>query len=245
MLNSGNVGIIQDPLGENPELVAATRPLPDHLTHDLVLSNDDKYLYVSNPHLSGSGDVLIFDVEEIIETLLSPGDYEIDVLDRGVGSPFFDESTARMVTENDFEFVPIDDINPDISIAADFEILQEDRPRNQFVFGVPDDTTRGPVAIGGNPRGIAITGGDWLDLTGPTSTTEDLLPEFKWEFEYPDEIEEINLFVSVFEQNEGLLPWDNFVDLSGPNGNPFLADQGLIRKAEGKERFFGIRFFYN
>ncbi|NEP81106.1 MAG: Ig domain-containing protein group 2 domain-containing protein, partial [Okeania sp. SIO3B3] len=103
VLNGGNVGIIQDPLGENPQLVAATRPHPDRITYDLVLSNDDKYLYVSNPHLNSSGDVLIFDVEEIIQTLSSPGDYEIDSFDRGVGSPFFNENTSRVVTEADFE----------------------------------------------------------------------------------------------------------------------------------------------
>lgn len=158
VLNGGNVGIIQDPLGENPQLVAATRPLPDRLTYDLVLSNDDKYLYVSNPYLNSSGDVLIFDVEEMIQTLSSPGDYEIDSFDRGIGSPFFNENTARVVTEADFESVPIDDINPDISIAADYEIIEENRLLNEFTFGVPDDSTRGPIAIGGNPRGLLLVG---------------------------------------------------------------------------------------
>ena len=229
VLSGSNVGIIQDPLGDNPQLVAATRPLPDRLTYDVVLSNDDKYLYVSNPHLNSSGDVLIFDVEEMIETLSSPGDYEIDILDRGVGSPFFDESTARTVTAADFESVPIDDINPDISIAADFEIVQEDRPRNQFVFGVPDDTTRGPVAIGGNPRGIAITGGDWLDLENVDLVEDDgspdLTPTLEWDFDgvASENIEEVNLFVSVFDEGNGLLPWDDVVDLNDASVLPGLS----------------------
>ena len=187
----GNIGIIKDPLGENPELVAATRPIKDAFTHDVVLSNDDKYLYVSNPSIFNSanqGDVYIYDVEEIIQTLENP-------------------------PENvDFTSTPLDDINPNISIAA-------------------SSGERAPIFLGFLPYGMAASPGDsdWLNLTGPTSTTEDLLPEFEWEFESPDEIEEISLFVSVFEENEGLLPWDNFVDFSGPNGNPFLSDQGLTK----------------
>ena len=227
VLDGGNVGIIEDPLGENPRMVAATRPIPGRLTRDLVLSNDDKYLYVSNPNLSASGDVFVFDVEEMVETLENPADYVIDGLDRGVGSPFFDESTSRVVTEADFASVPIDDINPEISIAADYEIVLEDRVRNQFTFGVPSGSTRGPVNIGGNPRGIAITGGDRLleleevDLTdsdaggGNSAEQPDLTPTFEWNFgEGAEDIREVNLFVSTFGDGEGLLPWDKLVDLS-------------------------------
>jgi DNA-binding beta-propeller fold protein YncE len=39
-----NIGIIQDPL-TNPQLVAATRPIPNGFATDLVLSGDSKYLY--------------------------------------------------------------------------------------------------------------------------------------------------------------------------------------------------------
>ncbi|NEP78129.1 MAG: hypothetical protein F6K39_08025 [Okeania sp. SIO3B3] len=233
VLNGGNVGIIQDPLGENPQLVAATRPLPNRSTYDLVLSNDDKYLYVSNPILNGSGEVLIFDVEEMIETLLSPGDYEIDILDRGVGSPFFDESTKRTVTAADFESVPIDDINPDISIAADFEIIEEDRPRNQFTFGVPADSTRGPVAIGGNPRAIERPQTPWLKLMEHLVRKDDLTPTLHWQFKENAQdvpVDEISLFVSVFDEGKGLAPWDKTVDLSSSNGNEFLAEQGLSKR---------------
>jgi hypothetical protein len=77
------------------------------------------------------------------------------------------------------------------------------------------------VHIGGNPREIAITGGDRLDLEDVSvfnSETEelDLTPTFNWEFKnIPDEnIKEVNLFVSVFDKGEGLLPWDEVVDLS-------------------------------
>ncbi|MDY6805765.1 MAG: DUF4114 domain-containing protein [Cyanobacteriota bacterium] len=243
VLDGGNVGIIEDPLGENPRMVAATRPIPGRLTRDLVLSNDDKYLYVSNPNLSGSGDVFVFDVEEMMKTLEEPEEYVIDGLDRGVGSPFFDESTSREVTQADFASVPIDDINPEISIAADYEILLEDRPRNQFTFGVPEDSTRSPINIGGNPREIAITGGDRLlelseiDLTD-NSTGEgggtgegngggqpDLTPTFEWNFgEGAEDIQEVNLFVSTFGEGEGLLPWEELVDLSDSSVLPGLSE---------------------
>ncbi|WP_044172758.1 DUF4114 domain-containing protein, partial [Kamptonema formosum] len=73
----GNIGIIKDPL-TNPQLVAATRPIPQALTADLVLSNDSKYLYASYPNLNGTGSTYVFDVEEIIETLENPGNFLID-----------------------------------------------------------------------------------------------------------------------------------------------------------------------
>jgi hypothetical protein len=100
--SGGNIGIIKDPLGPNPQLVAATRPIPEALTNDLVLSNDNKYLYASYPPLSGSGSVYAFDVEEIIKTLDNPDQFKIDSLDRGVQSPFFNATTARSVTAADF-----------------------------------------------------------------------------------------------------------------------------------------------
>ena len=72
---------------------------------------------------------------------------------------------------------------------------------------------------------------DWLDLTGPGENTEDLTPTFEWEFdELPSKnVEEVNLFLSVFDEGEGLLPWDQVVDLPDPNGNEFLFNQGLSK----------------
>ena len=42
----GNIGIIKDPLGANPQLVAATRPVPFGRPNDLTISPDGQYLYV-------------------------------------------------------------------------------------------------------------------------------------------------------------------------------------------------------
>ncbi|MHC5733046.1 MAG: hypothetical protein ACYTXY_55255, partial [Nostoc sp.] len=86
------IGIIKDPLGENPQLVAATRPIPLGLVTDLALSNDDQYLYASYPL---GGGVYIFDVEEMIKTWEHPTDYIIDQFGRPQGSRFFEALYQR------------------------------------------------------------------------------------------------------------------------------------------------------
>lgn len=72
-LAGGNIGIIKDPLGPNPKLVAATEPVPGVLTNNVTLSGDGKYLIGSYPTLSGGGNAYVFDVEEIIKTVENPG----------------------------------------------------------------------------------------------------------------------------------------------------------------------------
>ncbi|MEG5128599.1 peptidoglycan-binding protein [Microcoleus sp. ARI1-B5] len=71
-LAGGNIGIIKDPLGPNPQLVAATEPVPGILTNNVALSSDGKYLIGSYPTLSGGGSAYVFDVEEIIKTVENP-----------------------------------------------------------------------------------------------------------------------------------------------------------------------------
>jgi DNA/RNA endonuclease G (NUC1) len=215
-----NIGIIQDPL-TNPQLVAATRPIPSGLATDLVLSSDSKYLYASYPHLTGgaNGKMYVFDIEEFVNTVTNPGQFQIDARGRGVGLPLFDSTTARTATVADLSRVPIDNINPAVSIAADFQILTD--ANNQYTYGVPPGSKRAPVAAT-NSRGLAATPQDWLDLLGPGENTNDLTPTFDWNFSIPDsQIREVNLFVSTFPEGEGLLPWDQVVNLSEvlPNSN--------------------------
>lgn len=218
-----NIGIIENPL-TNPRLVAATRPIPVGFTTDLVLSNDNKYLYASYPNAGG---VFVFDVEQIIYTLNHPEEFVLDDLDRGSGYPdFFDANTAHSATGEDFSYVPIDDINPAISVAADYKILEGDWPRNQFTYGVPEGTPYAPIGTGGSPRGLAVTPTDWLDLIGPGATTSDSTPTFEWQFDQGfDDVREVNLFVSTFNEGEGLLPWDKVVDLSDASFLPDLSEQ--------------------
>ena len=52
LTEGGNVGIIEDPYGPNPQLIAATRPIPDSYPTELALSPDGQYLYVGYQGLS-------------------------------------------------------------------------------------------------------------------------------------------------------------------------------------------------
>lgn len=218
-----NIGIIKDPLGENPQLVAATRPIPLGLVTDLALSNDDQYLYASYPL---GGGVYIFDVEEMIKTWEHPTDYIIDQFGRPQGSRFFEALYQRPANILDFAAVPIDDINPKISIAADYGIIAEDRVRNQFTYGVSEGSTSAPVNVG-ITRNLAVSPPDLLRLTSPNGIKEgDLTPTFTWDFQIPDEqVKEVNLFVSTFAEGKGLLPWDRVVDLSDSEFLSELSEQ--------------------
>ena len=231
-----NVGIIVDPLTDNAKLIAATRPIPMGLTSGVTLSGDDRYLFASYP---GVGGVYAWDVEEMIATIEDPSSYTIDHRGRGVASPVFNPDTAENATSGDLSSVPIDNINPDITIAADLQLTQDKYRFNgsEFVndveFGVPNDSTRAPLTIGFNPWSITnASHRDWLDLVSidGDNVTQDLTPTFEWEFSdgYED-VKEVNLFVSAFPKNEGLLPWDRLVDLSEPT---FLPELSLAEKKE-------------
>jgi hypothetical protein len=73
----GNIGIIKDPLGPNPKLVAATEQMPEIVTNNVALYSDGKYLIGSYPTLGGSGNAYVFDVGEIIKTVENPGGYDL------------------------------------------------------------------------------------------------------------------------------------------------------------------------
>ncbi|MCT7953198.1 DNA/RNA non-specific endonuclease [Ancylothrix sp. C2] len=82
---------------------------------------------------------------------------------------------------------------------------------------MPSNTQRGPVATGGTPWALAAAGGDELDLIGPIGNSSEsenpLTPTFEWDFKIPnEEIQQVNLFVSTFEEGSGLLPWDEVID---------------------------------
>ncbi|WP_155968451.1 DNA/RNA non-specific endonuclease [Kamptonema formosum] len=227
-----NIGIIKDPLGPAPQLVAATRPIPKGLTTDLVLSSDEKYLTVSYPGLQlqssspeQKGASFIYDVEEIIKAVENPGNYWLDSYSRGAGSIAFNASSKRAATARDLLFVPVDDINPDISVAADYEIIGGNWV-NQFTFGVPQDSNRAPIGMV-SPKGLTVASArDWVDLVSPGAggSTDDLTPTFEWKFKddstqcgipnlSPQDISEVNLYVSVFPKDQGLLPKDRWEGL--------------------------------
>jgi len=73
-LAGGNIGIIQeDPWGPNPQLVAATEPVPGVYINNLAFSSADKYLIASYPNTDGSGNAYAYDMEKIINAVKNPG----------------------------------------------------------------------------------------------------------------------------------------------------------------------------
>ena len=236
--SGSNVGIIVDPLTENAKLVAATRPIPNAWTSGISITSDDKYLFASYP---GTGSVFAWDVEEMIKTLDNPGEFTIDHLGRGVDSPIFLPSTQKSATKADFSSVPIDNINPNIAIASDLQLTKESYIENKFEFGVPNGSKRAPLTIGFNPWSVTnASHRDWLDLStvGDNNITEDLTPKFKWEFdENSDKVKEINLYVSVFPDGQGLLlgdTWDELSDLESSSILPSLT-------TEEKRQLLGVK----
>lgn len=182
-----NIGIIKDPL-TNPKLVAATRPIPMGLTNGLALSSNDKYLYAAYP---GVESTFAFDVEEIIKTV--------------------NEKTAQELSTT-----PIDEFNPLIDIAADLN--NEGRPQNP---------KNAPLATIGQPNSVAMASSrPVVNMLTPlgVSNEQTLTPTFRWNFDGQDDnhgdlcaspvddddVLEVNLYISVFPEDLGLLPEDRW-----------------------------------
>ena len=70
----------------------------------------------------------------MIKTIEEPSLYQIDNLDRGLASPFLNPTALRPATPEDLGYVPIDDINPNINVAANFGIADADWASNQFIY---------------------------------------------------------------------------------------------------------------
>jgi len=125
-----NIGLIRDPFGPAPKLVAATLPIPFAYMDNLVLSANGRYLYAAYRSI---GAVFVFDAEKMI--LLAE-----------TGNPTILETT------------PLDEIDPSIRINANYALLKTVREigYTDFVFGVPPGATDGPIAVGGTVQGLAI-----------------------------------------------------------------------------------------
>jgi hypothetical protein len=106
-----NIGIIKDPFGPSPTLVAATRPIPGGLTTDLELSKGDRYLWASYPGLkldsTEQGAVLVFDVEEIVKAVENPGNFSLDSKQRGERGKV---ATLKLELLGDDETVYVDNV---------------------------------------------------------------------------------------------------------------------------------------
>ncbi|NEQ48475.1 MAG: PKD domain-containing protein [Leptolyngbya sp. SIOISBB] len=215
-----NIGIIRSPLTEDIDLVAATRPIPNGWTFSTALSQDGESLFATYP---GIGSTFIFNVDEIINTIENPSEFRID--EYGYGSDGFFSLGTSQVTAEDLTRFPIDNINPEIAIASDLRSLtpEPDPVSGDIEFGVPDGSNRAPLRTGGNPHSISTTGTPDLDLDliTPLTATNDLTPTLQWQLgEDFGAIEEVNLFISAYGEGEGLLPWDEFINLSDPEVLP-------------------------
>ncbi|GAB1539092.1 hypothetical protein NUACC21_17570 [Scytonema sp. NUACC21] len=185
--SGSNVGVIINPLGENSKLVAATRPISMGLTNDLVVTSDNRYLYATYPGISST---LLYDVREIIQTIK-------------------DTSAAELNKKS------LDNINSKVAVAAPWGESQQIGAGVSIGLSIASDK---PL----------------INLNEPTATgvynIDTLLPTFRWNFDgettnssdvcsNPDsnDIKEVNLYVSVFKEGEGLLPSDNWgkLDLIG------------------------------
>jgi len=201
-----NVGIIKDALGDNPQLVALTRRIPFGNTSDVAVSSDGRFLFATYPGIEST---LVFDSKKIIETINSP-----DPLVR-----------ERLETQ------AIDLVNPDVSVAADLEIVSSNALTREVEWRVPDGSQNGPISTGSLPWGLFVA--DKPHYVELKPVEEDELEETRLKLEWtfnletqepvpepepepeperllipvkPEDIEEINLYVSVFPEGQGLRP---------------------------------------
>ncbi|MAE63850.1 MAG: hypothetical protein CMJ18_06215, partial [Phycisphaeraceae bacterium] len=129
----GNVGVIKDPLGLSggPSLVAATRMIPLSYPSELVLSNDEKFIYAG---YRATGAVFVFDVDEIIGSL---GSANIDRFP-------IDDINLDIDTRANFQ------------IVRDANGFPVQPPRFE---GMTQGSARPPIALGGLPGGLDVQPG--------------------------------------------------------------------------------------
>ena len=135
------VGIIKNPFG-SPKLVASTRSIPAGFPHELALTPDGKYLYVTYGTVSvqaaSGGAVFVYNVEAMLRQVEHPANANL------LGKVGVNDLVNGQKTPNSA-----------IDVKADYRI---DIP----TFGDPTfknfDANRSPIGLGGNTRGIAIQG---------------------------------------------------------------------------------------
>ncbi len=120
-----NIGIIKNPLGSNPELVAATRPVPGAIATSLTVSGNDRYLYATYPFAAST---FIFDIQQIIKTVND--------------------------NPSDLKSKPIDDIEPLIDVAAGLQLVETNVVGRTYELGVPDGVTPPLSNSEGLPYGV-------------------------------------------------------------------------------------------
>ncbi|MDJ0904030.1 MAG: Ig-like domain-containing protein [Xenococcus sp. MO_188.B8] len=131
---SGNIGVIAHPLNNDAKAIAATQPIPNALTEDVAITRSQKYLFAA---YTGIDRILAFDINEIISTLKSDS--------------------------QDLTAIPLEKINPKISVAADLEIINQHKKQERVQ--IPHDSDRTPVFVGDAPISVKNASFvDWLKL---------------------------------------------------------------------------------
>ena len=111
------IGIIQDPLGPNPKLVAATRSIPNGFPPDLAVSPDGEFLYATFPNVpvanSARSALFVYDINAIAAAIKSTNaalldQYAIDDLVNGTlaHNVAIDVNAAYAVDPNNTGFFP-------------------------------------------------------------------------------------------------------------------------------------------
>ncbi len=254
-----NIGIIKDPFSvkSGAQLVAATRQIPFSDVKEIALSPDEKYLYVT--HVSGGGqDVYVYDVREIISTVESNNPNLSEKAINDENSKIDIRANYQHISSKDadvdFDIFPTRREEEDGSSKfrrrgdwRDRVVFEEDGKLWDWVtgspvFGIPaEEDANKPIDVGNQPRSLSIIEPGFLTLEGPvgihtTESGELILPTFAWDYSIPESsIQEVNLFISVFPENEGLLPSDALVDFSEDTEDKHvqaLRDSGLLSEAE-------------
>jgi DNA/RNA endonuclease G (NUC1) len=217
-----NIGIFKDALGDNPQLVAATRQIPYATASDLAVSSDGGFLFAAYPGIEST---LAYDVGEIIETINSP------------------DAQVRKRLEKE----AIDEVNPDVSLAADLEIVSSNPWTREIEWRVPEGSQNGPISTGSLPWGVMMASNQEL-INLPDVDGGDLTPTLKWNVLKPrgknsqsppgeggdcvscggteedeENLEYVRLYLSVFPEGQGLLPkdqWDAVKDKEKEDFNP-------------------------
>ncbi len=165
----------------DPQLVAATRSIPYGFPYDLAVSADGNYLYatftgipVEGPKPGDEGAVMVYDINQIIDTL-------------GTADP----QTLKVLG--------IDAINPAIDVDANYQLPlgsdglplpynpnQIDSYAPPFVSVNPAPGDEPPIATGGIPHGLAVQSNTPVDTVDPTAggfiqvnLAQDALSKFK------------------------------------------------------------------
>lgn len=204
---------IKDPLG-NARLVAATTPITGANTNGVSLSNQDKYLAANYQLLTATA---MFDVELIRQKLDNATQSEWDIL----------------------QTQPIDQVFPETALAnlrpsANLWTGFWDWLNQQTTYDAPSfSTNHGLIRIEGfGLNGITSVSTRPLLTLNPIAVNDaaSLTPTFTWNLlgqqdpdpcvpqTQPQDIEEVELFVSTNPKYQGLYRTDYINNLA--NGNP-------------------------